>query len=224
MLKTSRNYARLSKFRSATPKILAGTLLKDIRNMQASILSNGLANPLIVSPSSSRLIVIDGRKRLMALRRLKFNGDLPEHLNQIPYIEVERNRQTPEHGLTFNPVKIYRNIKDMQRNGKSISEIARVSQLPKDNIRNFLKIDNLSPRLQTRFLDQVMSMEQVLAFTALPSLDAQDELLARLGRLATEKDILSAIKRGETVLPVSNDNIIFIPSRHSAHTIGSRWD
>lgn len=45
--------------------------------MQASIPKNGLETPLVASPNRSRLIVIDGRKRLLALTRLQLNNKLP---------------------------------------------------------------------------------------------------------------------------------------------------
>lgn len=215
MIKSNRNYANLSIFRSATPKILSGDLLKDVRKMQSSILRNGLESPLVAAQNRSCLIVIDGRKRLLALRRLQFNNRLPSDLVEVPYLEVKVNHDDAEERVTLNPVKIYRHIKSLQISGRSISEIARLLALPKDNVRNFLKIDRLSPRLLQRFLDHSMSMSQVLAFATLPNPHAQDELFTRLGPLASENDILEAIEQGQTVLAVCNDNVIILPTRRA---------
>lgn len=213
-----RNYATLSRFRSATPRILSGNLLKDVRDMQVSITQNGLVTPLLVSPNQSRLIVIDGRKRLLALRRLQFDDIMPPTLTKIPYNVIEPVRQKITERVTLNPVKIYRHIRDMRNSGRSISEMSRLLALPKDNIRRFLAIDKLSPRLQENFFNHLMTMDQVLAFATLPNVDAQDALFSRLGVLASEKDILDAIRRGQTVLTVSNDNVIILPSRYGSET------
>jgi len=78
--------AKLAEFKSPTARILFGEHLQDIKQIQTSIATHGLLSPLIVMRQGKKLIVIDGRKRLAALRRMKFTGNLPRSLVNVPYI------------------------------------------------------------------------------------------------------------------------------------------
>ena len=78
--------AKLAEFKSPTARILFGERLQDIKQIQASIAAHGLLNPLIVMRQGKKFIVIDGKKRLAALRRMRFAGTLPRSLINVPYI------------------------------------------------------------------------------------------------------------------------------------------
>ena len=84
--------ASVNMFTTLRPKLYIGQTLHDIKAVQASILRFGLLSPIIVSKSEGQLVIIDGRKRLAAIRRLDFMGRLPRSLVNIPYIEVENAR------------------------------------------------------------------------------------------------------------------------------------
>lgn len=182
-----------------------------------------MIKPLVVSRNRKRLVVIDGRKRLMALRRLMFNGTLPKHLRRVPYIIIDQNRQGASDSTiskkrtrdTLTSDKLYGLIKHEQRCGKSISEIARQYNITKDTTRRLLTIDNLSSGLRRAFLGKQISLKQALAFATLPNTASQDALYAQLGALAKEDDILKAIARGETVLSLPDANTIILPSRET---------
>jgi len=81
--------APVDMFTTLRPRLLIGELLQDIKSIQASIAKFGLLSPIVVTRSDDRLIIIDGRKRLAAIRRLAFMGRLPRSLVNIPYIEVQ---------------------------------------------------------------------------------------------------------------------------------------
>ena len=81
---------KMENFRAPTTRILFGERLKEVQQIQASIQTHGLLNPLVVMKRGTKLIVIDGKKRLTALRRMKFAGTLPRSLVNIPYILVDQ--------------------------------------------------------------------------------------------------------------------------------------
>ena len=58
-------------------------------------------------------------------------------------------------------------------------------------------------------------MEQARAFATLPNMDAQDNLLIALGPFANAPDILTAIRQGETVLDIGDDNVLILPSKQT---------
>ena len=78
-------HAPVDRFRPLRNKALTGELLEDVNAMEDSLLRFGLLSPLTVIRSQGRLIVLDGRKRLAALRRLAFEDRLPDSLGRIAY-------------------------------------------------------------------------------------------------------------------------------------------
>ncbi len=213
MLTLNPTYEHLSKFRSATPKILCGDLLDDVKKLQTSIIRTGLKTPLIVAKDKDRLVVVDGRKRLMALRRLRFDGTLPAHLQRIPYILVDQDYQRATDLQKTPPVELYNDIKSLLSRGASLSEAALKLGQPKHHIKSYLKIEALSPYLKRLFLGGALSLDQALAFATIPNLNAQDALFIQLGPLAQDADILTSIKNGETVLLLPDGDAMILPSR-----------
>lgn len=78
--------ASLPDFRAATPRVLCGQDLYAIKKIESSIAKHGLITALKVIRFDGKLVVIDGRKRLAALRRMAFHGTLPSALKHIPYV------------------------------------------------------------------------------------------------------------------------------------------
>ena len=87
--------AALNKFCPLVPKILCGEDLRLVSTVENSIKKHGLLTPLTVLRADDRLIVIDGRKRLIALRRLQFRGALPKDLAAIPFMISSSARPAP---------------------------------------------------------------------------------------------------------------------------------
>lgn len=209
----SPNYTKLSNFRSPTPKILYGKVLKEIQEIQRSILCFGLLNPLVVKKNRNRLVVIDGRKRLAAIRRLRFEGKLPRSLTRIPYVMVDQTRKsTPDFSL-MSQTELYEQVKALKSKSQTITQIASLLHTSQDNVRVILNVDDLSPLLKNAFLDGALTLAQVKAFSTIPNTGAQNDLLIKLGPFANETDILSSIADGETVLTLGDDNVIILPSR-----------
>jgi len=116
---------KMENFRAPTTRILFGDRLKEVQQIQASIQTHGLLNPLVVMKRGTKLIVIDGKKRLTALRRMKFAGTLPRSLVNIPYILVDKvhSKHMSPMSLLSNGEK-YEEAMELRRRGLSLMEIA----------------------------------------------------------------------------------------------------
>ena len=211
---------KMENFRAPTTRILFGDRLKEVQQIQASIQTHGLLNPLVVMKRGAKLIVIDGKKRLTALRRMKFAGTLPRSLINIPYILVDKvnSEHMSPMSLLSNGEK-YEEAMELRQRGHSLMEIATALYVSKQCIKDLLCISRLSPRLRQAFFGGTISTEQAIAFSTLPNLDAQDNLLIALGPFANAPDILNAIKSGQTVIDMGDDNVIILPSRPKAESM-----
>lgn len=213
--------APLSQFRNPTAEILFGEKLKAVKTLSKSITRHGLLSPLVVSKHNGRLIVIDGRKRLAALRRMRFRGTLPRGLVNVPYILVAKSGQAPvpaphAAGL-LSGRELYTRVTQLKNHGQSIRDIATALYLPKSTVMDVLAVTRLSAELKHAYFNGTLSLAQAKAFAALPDHGHQNMLLLALGPFAAAPDILDAIARGDTVLHGmgSDDNVVILPSRRT---------
>jgi len=206
--------AKLAKFRAPTSRILFGDRLKQVVQIQNSIAAHGLLNPLIVMRRGNKLVVVDGKKRLAALRRMRFAGELPRSLVEVPYILV--SQETRYEGTTMSLLsnqERYEEVVKLRQKGLGLMEIAAELYISKNCVKDLLRIALLSPRLRKAYFGAAITMEQARAFASLPTQDAQDQLLIALGPFANAPEILKAIEAGETVINMDDDNVIILPSR-----------
>lgn len=220
MLKTDIKTAKLDTFRSPTTRILYGERLSEVKHIQASILAHGLLSPILVLPQGNKFIVIDGKKRLAALRRMRFTATLPRSLVNIPYIIA-----SSDNSVTNAPMSLLSNREKfeetltLRQKGMSLMEIASELYVSKQCVKDLLNIARLSPRLKQAYFGGTLSTDQALAFATLPNMDLQDTLLIALGPFANAPDILTAIRNGETVIDLGDNNVIILPTRPSAREL-----
>jgi len=206
--------AKLADFRAPTTRILFGDRLKEVQQIQASIAAHGLLNPLIVMKRGRKLIIVDGKKRLAALRRMKFAGELPRSLVNVPYILIsEQKDHKPDAMSLLSNRERYEEVVKSRRQGMALMEIATELYISKQCVKDLLRIALLSPRLRQAYFGGTISIAQARAFATLPNTETQDQLLIALGPFANAPEILKAIEDGETVLSVDEDNVIILPSR-----------
>jgi hypothetical protein len=163
-----------------------------------------------------KLVIVDGKKRLAALRRLRFAGELPRSLVNVPYILIDQKAKY-ERGvmsLLSNQERFEEVIK-LRRKGLGLMEIAGELYVSKQCVKDLLSIALLSPRLRQAYFGGTISTQQARAFASLPNADSQDQLLIALGPFADAPEILKAIESGDTVIEMDDDNVIILPSRRS---------
>lgn len=211
------DYAPLSQFRSSTPRVLLGAELQAVKDIGASIRAEGLLFPLLVSQHNGRLFVIDGRKRLAALRRLRFLGQLPRSLNTVPYIMTAKSGKTSVSAVMPRR-ELYARIKRKADAGVTVADIARALHLSRSTVTDVLNIARLSPALRQAYWRGDLSLAQVKAFSTLPHHEAQNRLLSLLGPFAAVDTILNAVAAGQAVITMGDgateDNIVIMPSAY----------
>ena len=223
MLPIKVKMAKLSRFKAPTTRILYGERLKEVMQIQDSIAAHGLLNPLLVVQRGTKLIIVDGKKRLAALRRMRFSGELPRSLVRIPYILVnhEEAQYDDDEDLNSKYDKMtllsnrerFEEVINLRRKGFGLMEIASELYITKNCVKDLLSVALLSPRLRQAYFGGTISIEQARAFASLPNVETQDQLLIALGPFANAPEILKAIQDGETVLDMGDDNVIILPSR-----------
>lgn len=196
--------APVDMFTTLRPRLFVGRLLKDIKAVQASIARFGLLSPIIVSRSEGRLIVVDGRKRLAAIRRLEFMGRLPRSLVNIPYIELDDARQAASKAPALMSNRdLYVTVTDMFRTHQDVDQIASDLYLSRKCVKQVLTLSRLSPRLRKAFFDRTIGFEAAKAYAAFPAHKVQERIFMSLGPFAESKDILDYTAQPEPKIGVA---------------------
>ena len=181
-----------------------------------SIVRDGLLNPLVVRQHGSKFIVVDGKKRLAILRRLSKLKRLSKAILKVPCIvqevaslkPVERRRPL----LLTGPELAHKIILEAQ-NATSPVSIAQRYECDLSVVEDCLSLPGLHPEMLKYFNNRAISLEQAAAFATIENKKAQLDLLHQLGPFVSNADIITAIREGATVVELSDDNIIFLPSR-----------
>ncbi len=195
--------APVNMFTTLRSRLLIGDLLQDVKSMQASIVKYGLLSPIIISKVNGRLIIIDGRKRLAAIKRLEFMGKLPRSLVNIPYVDVQdisaTSMQTP--ALMSNR-DLYTTVVDMFRQTQDVNHIASELFLTSKIVKEILTLARLSPRIRRAFFSKVIDFESAKTYAAFPTHALQDRAFMALGPFAEEQDILGVFSKAGPAAPM----------------------
>lgn len=200
--------ATVDMFTTLRPRLYVGRLLKDIKAVQASIARFGLLSPIVVSSFEGRLIIVDGRKRLAAIRRLEFMGRLPRSLVNIPYIELEDVRQiAPNAPALMSNRDLYTTVTDLFRQHQNVSLIASELYLSHKCVKQILTLARLSPRLRQAFFNRTIDFSRAKSYSALPAHTAQNRAFMALGPFADAQAILdyaaTPVTATEAALPMA---------------------
>lgn len=181
-----------------------------------SIVKDGLLNPLVVIKQGSKFVVLDGKKRLAIIRRMAKNDRLNKAIAKVPCVVQETHTVAPLKNkrpiLLTGPELAHQIILDGQA-AKSHAEIAQRFECSISVVEDSLSLRKLNPEILLHFNKGAISLEQAAALATIENMTAQLDLLHQLGPFVSDKDIISAIRAGATVVELSDNNIIFLPSR-----------
>ncbi len=191
--------ASVDMFITPHSRLFGGQLLSDIKSIQLSISRYGLLSPIVVARRHKKLVVIDGRKRLAALRRLDFLGKLPRSLVNIPFVELDalQDNPSPTPRLMSNRDLLSLIIQRV-RKPEDIDIVAKDLFLTRKCVRDILTLTRLSPRLKKAFFAQSISFEQARAYAATPLHGLQDRAFMSLGPFVEASEILDYMDKQKT--------------------------
>lgn len=189
---------------------------ESIKEMCARITAFGLLNPLVVKREEERFVIVDGKKRFQAIKKLARLNRLPRTLNKIPCV-LNDNKPMTDHALKkpllLSEQDLVHEILSQDCKGRTYEEISKLLDCSESIIRQARSLRLLHPKLSLAFMNNTISLAQAAALSTLPNKDAQWQLLIQLGPFVTEPQIINAIASGETVLELPNGDTIILPSR-----------
>ena len=198
--------ASVDKFTSLRPRVLMGRRLTETKAVQASIERFGLLSPIVVTRHEGQLVVVDGRKRLTALRRLAFLGRLPRSLINIPYVDL-KDIGTASAGAPalMSNRELFETVARTFHETRDIDAVADALYLSRKDVRRILTLARLSPRLRAAFFARTIDFSRARAYAAMPSIHEQDAAFRDLGPFATARDIIAHINAPlpETAIPLA---------------------
>lgn len=204
MHKTEIKRAPISAFQNIRNVILFGEALKDVRQIERSIAEFGMIMPIIVTGTNNSLMVIDGKKRLTALKRMAFAGTLPRSLVKIPYLFLDEAQKFGRRPLSILPSpEIYKSVEKLKFEGDSVTNIARKLYLCRRSVQEMLHLTHLCDVIKKAFFRQSISFEQAHAFSTMPCKATQNRIFFMLGPFAEVPEILEALK-ADTLLQNAN--------------------
>ncbi len=206
-----------SLFRILRPQILFGHALAEVKQIERSIAQFGLMMPIVVSKSQNQLVVIDGKKRLAAIRRMIFAGTLPRSLHAIPYIFVKEAKNTDFHAASvLSAYDIYDAVMSLKSKGFDLDDIADKLYLCRRSVIDIMSLSRLCTPIRKAFFNNTLSFQQARLYAAMPDEDEQIAVLTALGPFAEPEAIIKAIRQGEfeTVceqFALPENNVVTIP-------------
>lgn len=199
------SHAPVDNFSLLRNKVLCGKRLRDVRALQDSIMRYGLLSPIIAMKQSGRLVVVDGRKRLAAIKRLQFEGRLPPSLTTIPYLLASDIRTTERRApLILANAELYAAVAGRFRAGATVDALTAIFNISHQCARDLLTLSRLTPRIRAAFFSKRLNFPQARAFAAIPDPRDQARLFDQLSALATPNDILAS---GTSVIAATDDAI-----------------
>lgn len=213
--------APISQFKSLGSSILCGDVLASVKQIERSISQFGLITPLIVSNSKNGLVILDGKKRYVAIKRMSFSGILPRNLTHIPYIGVENvGKNTVSTDSILSNQDVFEAVKTLKSLGLTTDQIADKLYLCRSIVTDFIQLMHLSPALKKALFSNIISFRQALAYSTLPDDSSQILWFKTLGPLADPKTIIEAVSGGHKLNEVSlaDNTIITLMNRPSSQS------
>lgn len=190
-------------------------------SIKQSISEDGLLNPLSVVKQNAEYIVIDGKKRLKAIRAIvkaqKQTQAFNKILCQVQETREDVNPARRRPALLSGP-KLAHAIITQINLGVSAPSVAQRFACEDDVINDAISLKRLHPELLSHFSASRISLEQAGALATIPNPKAQLTLFNQLGSFFSNSDIIASIKNGAMILELPNDDILILPTRDPRHT------
>ncbi|NNU17073.1 ParB N-terminal domain-containing protein [Parvularcula sp. ZS-1/3] len=176
-----------------------------IAALAETILQEGLQQPLCgYRKGKTQLAVFDGRRRLLALKRLADENRLPDELREAVPVRISdkglAKQASLSAGLTnksFHPAGEFRQFDQLMNEGKTTEEIAGTYHLEVRDVEKRLKLARLAPPLFEAFARDDLRLDQAQAFALSDDHARQVGVYQALGPAAGAHAIRRALTEGE---------------------------
>ncbi len=160
---------------------------KAISELAASIAAHGLLQSLVVRKDKrGKYAVIAGRRRLLALKSLADNGDIPASA-PVACNLLENEADATEIGLAENvvreamhPADEFEAFRALADGGMPIADIAARFGVTETVVLKRLKLARVSPKLLDAYRRGEMTLQHVMAFTVTDDPAAQERVWSSL--------------------------------------------
>ena len=191
---------------------------QNFTQIKNSIASEGLFNPLIVTPYKGKYLVLDGKKRLLALRKLARSSNFQRALHKIPcLIDVpESAKPKMDHPILISQPELAHKVLTALGEGATPVMVSQRFECAMPIVEDIMMLPYLNSEILMHFNNGTITLQQAAAFATIENKKAQLTLLMELGPFVSKSEIVSAIRSGEVVLDLPNGEVIILPSRRAA--------
>lgn len=186
---------------------------EDTAGLQASILADGLINPIAVHQmkgGKTKWGAIAGGRRYRAIKALIGNGDLAaDYAVRVNVLDGLSDAELIEHSITENLIRrdlreheLYAGVARAAARGHGVEQIAKgIGQPDVGTVSRWLRLGRLAPPIFEAFRADKISLGQATAFAAVEDQDLQRVTFERLAPInpthPTPADIRKAMKVGD---------------------------
>ena len=165
---------------------------EDDKELQASILSLGVLESLLVVPGGDdTFAVVAGGRRLAALRRLAEAGELPARYVAPCRVynggadPAEMSLHENEKRAPMHPADQYEAYARLRAKGMTAAEIASRAGVSERQVTKMMRLASVAPELLAAFRNGDMNLETLMAFTVTDDRKAQLDVWAKVRRGGT---------------------------------------
>lgn len=145
--------------------------LFEIEDLKQSILSQGLLKPITVEKEGQNLYLVDGERRLRAIREARAEGhDITTILADITTKKMDRKERLitaliANNGEPLTPMEEAQAFSELREQNMSAQDIAKSIGKSKVHVYGRLKLLDLTPEVQEAVLNKEIGVKQAIAIS-----------------------------------------------------------
>lgn len=188
----------------------------DIDALAELIAAEGLQTPLNgYKRGKTQLAIYDGRRRLLALRKLAKAGRLPADCAKGIACRIDSKAIARQASLSadlghrrFHPAEACLQFARLINDGATIPDIAKTYSMPERHVTGTLRLSRLAPAIFEAFAADRITLEQARAYTLVEDHDRQSRVFIAGSDRANASWIRRQLTDGE--IPASDKRAAFI--------------
>ena len=179
-----------------------------------SIIEDGLLNPLVCKQKKEKFVVIDGKKRLAAMRRINKAKLLPKSIAKVPCIihhdETFKSLE-PSRPLLLTEQELVHRIITAKQSSMPLIDIALKFECDLSIVEQAISLSRVHPEIIRHFNNKIISLKQTAAFSNLEDMEVQLDILNQVGPFVSETNIIKAIRSSARQRTATYDNVVIFP-------------